>query len=467
MTKRALYIITLSIFSLLGNRTLAQQSENMLSIPPAFRNAASTDTASIGNIPWKSFFANDELTALIDTALKNNNDLQITINNIGIANKYYKVSKLGLLPNVTLAAGASVLNPSDNSINGLSAELLLQSHHIEDYSLGMGISWEADIWGKVKNQKKEALAHYLQSQEVRKTVQTTLIAAVANGYYNLLTLDLQLQIARRNFALSDSTLQVLKAQYNAAQVNSLAVQQIEAQSLLAAQLIPAIEQEITTQENALSVLLGTLPASIKRNNTLADIQLSGANAGVPSALLNRRPDVRSAELELTALTAKVGYTKANMYPSLIISAQGGVNAFKASDWFNLPASLFGIVTGGITQPLFHKKQLRTQYEVAKLEREQAVIRFRQSVLKAVEEVADALVKVQKLQEQQDVAVRRVNTLQKATADAGLLFNNGNATYLDVLTAQSNSLTGELQLASLKQQQLSAFVELYRSLGGGW
>jgi len=451
----------------LGKRTFAQQQEEIPSLPATFRNAASIDTGSIGNIPWKSFFANKELNALIDTALKNNYDLQIAMRNIDIANKSYRAARLGLLPDVSLSAGASILNPSDNSINGLSAELLLQSHHIEDYSLGMGISWEADIWGKVKNQKKEALAHYLQTQEARKTVQTTLIAAIANGYYNLLTLDQQLLIAKRNFALSDSTLQILKAQYHAAQVTSLAVQQVEAQSLTAAQLIPVIEQEITIQENALSVLLGANPAAIRRNRTLDELELSGFDTGIPSTLLDRRPDVKSAELEVLALNAKVGYTKANMYPSLIISAQGGVNAFKASDWFNLPASLFGIVTGGITQPLLQKRKLRTQYEVTKIQREQAVIRFRQSVLIAVEEVSNALAKVQKLQEQQGVAAKRVNTLQKATADASMLFNNGNATYLEVLTAQSSTLTGELQLASLRQAQLSAMVELYRSLGGGW
>jgi NodT family efflux transporter outer membrane factor (OMF) lipoprotein len=466
MTKRSFYITILIISSLLGKRSLAQQPDGML-LPTTFRNAVSQDTGSIANIPWKQFFSNDELTALIDTALENNNDLQVAVRNIEIANRSYRAARLGLLPDVTLSASASILNPSDNSINGLSAELLLQSHHIEDYGLGMGISWEADIWGKVKNQKKETLARYLQTQEARKAVQTTLIAAIANGYYNLLALDLQLQIAKRNFVLSDSTLQILKAQYNAAQVTSLAVQQVEAQALTAAQLIPAIEQEIAIQENALSVLSGANPGSINRSKLLDELLLPGLSSGVPSALLDRRPDVKSAELELLAMNAKVGYTKAFMYPSLTISAQGGVNAFRASDWFNLPASLFGIVAGGITQPLFQKRKLRTQYEVAKIQREQAVIRFRQSVLEAVEEVSNALVKVQKLQEQQNVAIQRVSTLQQATANAGQLFSNGSATYLEVLTAQSSVLTGELQLASLKQLQLSAMVELYRSLGGGW
>lgn len=467
MTKRSFYITILIISSLLGKRGLAQQPDGMSFFPTAFRNAAGQDTGSIANIPWKQFFSNEELAALIDTALENNNDLQVAIRNIEIANKSYRVARLGLLPDVTLSAGASVLNPSDNSINGLSAELLLQSHHIEDYGLGLGISWEADIWGKVKNQKKEALARYLQTQEARKAVQTTLIAAIANGYYNLLALDLQLQIAKRNFNLSDSTLQILRAQYNAAQVTSLAVQQVEAQALTAAQLIPAIEQEIAIQENALSVLSGANPGSINRSNLLNELLLPGLSSGVPSALLDRRPDVKSAELELLAMNAKVGYTKAYMYPSLTISAQGGVNAFRASDWFNLPASLFGIVAGGITQPLFQKRKLRTQYEVAKIQREQAVLRFRQSVLEAVEEVSNALVKVQKLQEQQSVAANRVSILQQAIGNAGQLFGSGKATYLEVLTAQSNVLTGELQLASLKQSQLSAMVELYRSLGGGW
>jgi multidrug efflux system outer membrane protein len=188
---------------------------------------------------------------------------------------------------------------------------------------------------------------------------------------------------------------------------------------------------------------------------------------LPSAIVSRRPDVKSTELALTIANANVGITKAAMYPSLTITASGGVNSFKASNWFNLPASLFGTVAGGIVQPIFQKKQLRTNFEVAKVEREKTVLQFRQSVLNAVGEVSDALVKIEKLKQQQAIAANRVKTLQQATANANLLFKNGLANYLEVITAQGNVLQGELELATVKRTQLSAVAELYRSLGGGW
>jgi multidrug efflux system outer membrane protein len=190
-------------------------------------------------------------------------------------------------------------------------------------------------------------------------------------------------------------------------------------------------------------------------------------AGFPSAIVSRRPDVRTSELALNTANANVGIAKANMYPVLNITATGGVNSFKASNWFNIPASLFGTVTGSLLQPIFQQKKLRTQYNVAKVQRERTVLEFRQSVLNAVGEVSDAMVRIEKLKTQQSIAATRVNTLQQATNNANLLFKNGMATYLEVITAQSNVLQSELELASIKRAQLSAVSDLYRSLGGGW
>ncbi|HEY4334581.1 MAG TPA: TolC family protein, partial [Puia sp.] len=240
------------------------------------------------------------------------------------------------------------------------------------------------------------------------------------------------------------------------------------QEQAAAELIPQMEQSILLQENALSILTGTLPRSISRNTTLEAVPVRDSlSAGVPAELVSRRPDVRSSELALTVANANVGITKASLYPSLTITAQGGLNTFTASNWFNIPGSLFGLVGGGLTQPIFQRKQLKTQYELAKVDRERTVIQFRQSVLVAVGEVSDALAKIQKLKEQQAVAARRVATLQHAITNANMLFRNGMANYLEVITAQSNVLQSELELASIKKGQLSAEVELYRSLGGGW
>jgi len=184
-------------------------------------------------------------------------------------------------------------------------------------------------------------------------------------------------------------------------------------------------------------------------------------------LLSRRPDIKSAELALNVANAKVGVATASLYPSLVISASGGVNSFKASNWFSMPASLFGLVSGGITQPIFQRGQLKSNLELAKIDREKTVIQFRQSVINAVGEVSDELTKVEKLKAQYSIAAKRAQTLQQASKNASLLFKSGMANYLEVITAQGNLLQSELELTTIKTEQLNAVVGLYRSLGGGW
>jgi multidrug efflux system outer membrane protein len=437
-------------------------------LPAQYRNTVHEDTAGIGSLSWKTFFTDPRLQQLIDSAILRNYDMQIAVKNIQTAQLVLGQSKLGYWPDLSLNITANRNRPSDNSLNGLTATSFLKSKTIDDFNANVGLSWEADIWGKIRNQQSRALAGYLQTEEARKAVQTNIVAGVSEGYYNLLMLDAQLAIARKNVALNDSTLQIIQLQYKAGQVTALGIQQAEAQKLAAAELVPQLEQSILLQENALSILTGNLPNKIDRETTLEQVLVQDSlSAGVPATLVSRRPDVRSSELALTIANANVGITKASLYPSLVITAQGGLNTFTASNWFNIPGSLFGLVGGGITQPLFQRRQLKTQYEIAKVEREKSVIQFRQSVLVAVGEVSDALAKMDKLKEQQSVAYNRVNTLQQAIVNANLLFKNGMATYLEVITAQSNVLQSELDLASIKKGQLSAGVELYRSLGGGW
>jgi len=281
-------------------------------------------------------------------------------------------------------------------------------------------------------------------------------------------LDAQLGIAEKNLALNDSTLRIFGFQFTSGQVTSLAIQQAEAQRLTAAKLIPELQQAITLQENALSILAGDLPGRTERNLKLDQVSFPETlTTGVPTSILNRRPDIRRSELALDVANANVGIAKANMYPALTITASGGINSFKASNWFNIPASLFGAATGGLTQPLFLRNQLKTQFEVSKVERERTVIEFRQTVLYAVGEVSDALVKIEKLKEQQTIAATRVKTLEQAISNSNMLFQSGMANYLEVITAQSNVLQSELELVAIKRAQLAANVDLYRSLGGGW
>lgn len=437
-------------------------------LPESFRNTASTDTTSIADLSWKEFFTEPSLQKLIDSAIVRNNDLLIAQKNIEAAQLKLTQAKWGNVPQANLQVAATSNRPSDNSLNGLSTSNFLGKHHIEDYNAVLGLSWEADIWGKIRNQKRNALAEYLQSEEAKKALQTTIVANVSKGFYNLLMLDAQLEIAKKNLTLNDSTLFVINLQFESGQVTSLAKQQAEAQQSVAAQLIPELEQNISIQENALSIITGNFPSSKERKTTLNAIALKESTAaGIPSSLVSRRPDVKNAELALKAANAKVGIAKAYLYPTLNITASGGLNSFESSNWFNTPASLFGTIAGSLSQPLLNGKRLRTQYEISKVEREKAVLGFRQSVLVAVGEVSDALVKVEKLNEQQTIISNRVATLQKAVKNADMLFKNGMANYLEVITAQGNLLQSELDLATIKRSRLEADVELYRSLGGGW
>ena len=437
-------------------------------LPPTFRNAARDVTPGIADLQWKKFIRESSLQKLIEKAIVKNYDMQLALRNIESAQLLLKQSKWAYLPDARLQVLSNFNRPSDNSLNGLSAKSFLGTTHVEDYSANITLSWEADIWGKIKNQKAGALAAYLQSEEARKWIQTNIIANVSEGFYNLLMLDAQLAIAQRNISLNDSTLRIIRLQFNAGQVTALAVQQAGAQQLTAQALVPQLEKEIAIQENALSILGGELPAAIRRTVTLKDLDIEDSlSGGLPSALVSRRPDVQNLELALVRANAQVGISKANMYPTLSISASGGLNSFKATNWFNIPASLFGLAAGGLVQPLIQKKQLSTAYRLAQVDREKTVLEFRQSVLNAVGEVSNAMVRIEKLKTQQQIALERVNTLNAAISNASLLFRTGMATYLEVIVAQSNVLQSELELAAITRDQLSARVELYRSLGGGW
>ncbi len=437
-------------------------------VPDMYRGYTKADSLNIANIPWNQLFVNKQLQVLIDSTLSNNFDIQVALKNKEAARLLIRQSKLGYLPELRVQGTAGINRPSDNSLSGLSLSQFLGKSYVEDYSANASVSWEADIWGKIKNQQSKSLAIYLQSEEARKTVQTDLIAAVANGYYRLLMLDEQVEIANKNLALADSTVSIMKLQYQSGQVNSLALQQATAQRLQAAELIPSLTREIQLGETYLSILAGVAPKEIVRSGNIYESIVSAAlSPGIPSDLLSNRPDVKAKELELMKANANTGIAKASLYPSLSITAVGGLNSFLASNWFSIPASLFISGIAGISQPVFQQGKLKTQYRLSEIEREKTVIGFRQSVLLAVGEVSDALIKIEKLKEQALIAKERVGVLQNGISNAQMLFSNGMANYLEVITAQRNVLESELALASIQKEQSEAVIGLYKSLGGGW
>jgi multidrug efflux system outer membrane protein len=438
-----------------------------LNVPAQYGATASADS-SLALQSWKEFFRDETLSQLIDRAMTNNFDLQLAIKRIEASRSYAKQAKAAWLPALNAQAAASTNNPSQNSLTGISLENFLGTSHIEDYSLATTLSWEVDIWGKIRRQKEAALASYLQTQEAARAVQTSIVQEVSNSYYTLLMLDAQLSIAQKNVSLSDSTVQMMRLQKDAGLVTELAVQQAVAQLQNAQILVPQLEEATILQENALRLLLGDWPGNVIRSTTLDNLPVRDSlPAGVPADLLRLRPDVRASEMALVAANARVGMAQGNMYPSLNITATGGLNALKASDWFTMPASLFGVVSGSLTQPIFQRRMLKTQLEVARVEREERVIEFRQSVIRAAHEVTNSLAKLDKLELQQQIATARVETLDQAVQNAQLLFRSGMADYLEVISAQSRALQAELDEAAILRQRLGARVELYKSLGGGW
>jgi outer membrane protein, multidrug efflux system len=469
MQRNISYYITVVLLSvvLLGCSVGRNYKQPSLNLPEKYSTAVSADS-SLATRSWKVFFKDTTLATLIGRSLEHNFDLQLAIKRIEAARSYARQARAAWLPAWNAQVAASTLNPSENSLNGISLSNFLGVKHIEDFTLSTGISWELDVWGKIRRQKQAALADYLQTYEAGRAVQTSLVAQVADSYYNLLMMDEQLAIARRNVSLSDSLLSIIRLQKTAGEVTELAVQQAQAQQQNAALLVPQLEQAIALQENALHLLAGDLPGSVARQVTLNDLTIDDElPAGVPADLLRFRPDVRATEQALVAANARVGVAQGNMYPSLSLTASGGLNAYQASSWFTVPASLFGMAAGNLVQPIFQRRMLRTQYEVAKIQREERVIEFRQSVTTAVHEVTNALVKIDKLAAQQQVATARTSTLDQAVSNAQLLFRSGMANYLEVITAQSRALQAALEKSTITRQQLSARVELYQSLGGGW
>lgn len=437
-------------------------------LPTQFSTTSFADTSSIADVEWKQFFNDPSLQSLIEKGITYNQDLLIALKRIDIAKQQANQANALNLPQVDLQITGQINRPSDNSVNGISAKSFLGKSYVENYNALVSLTWEVDVWGKIKAQKGIALAQYLQTYEGAKAVQTQVVSSIAQGYFNLLSLDKQLLIARRNLALSDSFLVATRLLKNAGITNQLAVQQAEAQKQSTAVLIPQLEQSILLQENALQQLTGQLPGGVQRAKSLDAFGFPAQiNTGLPAAVVSRRPDVRSSELALVIASSRIGIAQANMYPALNLTVGGGLEAFKASNWINIPSSLFGLAAGTIAQPIFKRKELRTQFEISKLERDQAVVQFKQSVLNAVTEVSNALVQIQKAKEQEVIYAAQADTLRSAINNAQLLFKSDMANYLEVITAQANALQAELNVVAVQRQRWNGIVELYRALGGGW
>lgn len=459
---------TLGLLCLVASCNVGKRySRPALDLPSEYSQPAVSLTADTVILPWKTFFKDPILVDLIDRALEKNNDLAVALLNMQQVDLTYQRAKRELLPTLNLQVGASRNWFSSNSLNGSLGEQFLGSNFLDDYSATLQLQWEADIWGKAKKQKEEALAQYFAQQENISALRTRIIAQVAQAYYNLLALDEQMEVAHKNIEMSTITLQMIELQYQSAQVNSLAVDQANAQKKTAELLLPLAKQQIAVQEHALSILCGQYPARISRTGALKEATPTALFAsGVPAALLSRRPDVKAAEFAVVAANARTGLAQAAMYPTISLSPSIGANSFEFNSWFDLPGSLVKNVGANLTQPLFQKGALKTAHEIAKLEQQKAAVQFKQSVMTAVAEVSDALAIVSHSEERLVLIAEKTASLSKASNDALLLYQNGMANYLEVITAQSNALQNELDAITIHRDKLQAMTDLYRALGGG-
>jgi len=441
-------------------------SRTELNAPNKYREeiAVTGDTVLL---PWKNYYKDPLLIDLIEKALVKNNEVLVAMKSIEQLDLNYKQAKLSLLPTLDFDAGASRSYQSKNSLNGSLSAQFTSKNYLDDYSTNLRLSWEADIWGKAAMQKQDAKAAYFGQKENLSALKTRIIVQVAQSYYNLLGLDEQLKIAQRNIELSNSTLKMMKLQYTAGSISSLAVNQTEAQKKTAELLVPLAKSNIAVQENALQILCGEYPNTVTRAGNLNASEFAvEVRSGIPASLLSRRPDVKAAEYAVMSANAKTGLAKATMYPALSLSPSIGLNSFQFDTWFNFPGSVTKTIAANLAQPIFRKKALRTAYEVAKLEQEKAVIQFKQSYITAVGEVNDAMSRLKYADERMELATEKAVSLDRATADAGLLYKSGMANYLEVITAQNNALQNELDVVAIKLEKLNAAINLYCALGGG-
>lgn len=437
-----------------------------LNAPASYREDFTLTGDSIA-MPWKEFYKDQKLQQLIDKALTKNFEVATALKTMEQLDLNYKQAKLSILPSLDLNVSANRAWQSKTSLNGSLSEQFTGQQYLDDYTINLPLSWEADVWGKAALRKRDTRAAYFAQKENLSALKTRIIVQVAQAYYNLLGLDEQLKIAEKNIDLTDSTLKMMRLQYNSGTISSLAVDQTEAQKKTAELLLPQAKASIAVQENALQILCGEYPDKVERADRLDSKAIDAKfPTGVPASLLSRRPDVKASEYLVMSAVAKTGLSKAAMYPSLTLTPAIGANTFEFEKWFDFPGSITKTIAAGLVQPLFRKKELSTAYKVAQIEQEKAVIAFKQSYTTAVAEVSDAMSKLKYAEERQVLIVQKTASLDKAVKDANLLYSNGMADYLEVITAQNSALQNDLEAINIKLEQVNATIDLYRALGGG-
>lgn len=442
------------------------------SVPASY--GGNSDTTNIASIHWRQFFTDPNLANLIDTALKNNQELMITLQEIEVARNEVRARKGAILPTVGARAGAGVEKVGRYTSQGAgdaSTEIepgKEMPDPLGDFGLSLFANWEVDIWKKLRNAKKAAVSRYLSTIEGKNFVLTSLIAEVANSYYELLALDNQLQIVRQNISLQKNALEIVKVQKEAARTTELAVQKFQAEVLKTQSLEFDILQQIREAENKINLLLGRYPQAISRSQSdFLSLQPAMVSAGIPSQLLANRPDIRQAELELAATKLDVKVARAEFYPSFGITAAIGFQAFKPSYLFKLPESLLYSLAGDLAGPLINRNAIKAEFYKANAKQLQAMYGYERTILTAYLEVATQLSKIDNLEKSYDLKSKQVAALARSIDVSNDLFKSARADYFEVLMTQRDALEAKLELIETKKDQLNAVVNIYKGLGGGW
>lgn len=436
-------------------------------VPDAWGDTAPS-TSSSGAVDFRSFFADPHLVELIEAALRGNQELNIALLEVDLAQAEVLEREGKYLPEVALRAGAGLEKVGEDTHQGRSDDELGVPEHLPDLMFGLSASWEIDIWGKLRDAADAATARYLATVEGRRFLVTGLVAEVADSYYELLALDNRLEILRENIEVQQAALEVVKLQKQVGRVTELAVKRFEAEVLKNQSSLYGVQQQIVETENRLNLLLGRFRGPIARSSR--DF-MAGApatvHAGLPVELLQNRPDVRRAELELEAAKLDVQVARARFYPSLELDARVLYNSFKAATLVDTPASLAYLVAAELTQPLWNRNELTAGYLSAGSRQLQAVYEYERTILRAYNEVLNQLAMIDNLERSYQLRSQELARLDESIAISSDLFKAARADYMEVLLTRRDALEARMELVETRRRQLGAVVKLYRALGGGW
>lgn len=441
-------------------------------VPTSYRNATA-DTTNSAKINWRKIFSDPHLISLIDTALKNNQELNITLMEIEVAKNEVKAKKGEYLPFGSLQLGAGVDKAARYTRDGAVEENLnIQPGKpfpkpLGDFIVGAVFSWELDVWGKLRNAKRAAAQRYLGSIEGKNFMVTNLVGEIAGEYYELLALDNQLAIIRQNIDIQANALTIVKQQKEAAKVSQLAVNRFEAQLLNTQNLQYEVQQRIVETENHINFLVGRFPQPVVRDAAVFNnMKLDSIYVGVPSQLLQNRPDIRQAEKELIASKLDVKAAKASFYPSIRLNAGIAFQAFNPAVWFN-PQSILYNLFGDLVAPLLNRNAIQAAYNGANARQMEAVYNYEKSILNGYVDVVNQLSAIQNYHNSYNTKAQEVQILTQSVDISGSLFNSARADYMEVLLTQREALQTRMELIEIKAKLLNSQVRLYKALGGGW